>query len=146
MPLPLNVRVTHDEGLELARWIGRKGEIVSGKYDAETGSLRVVFAAFDEMPLGDIGNPDELQKRRSQFRARESSQRQCAKCGEMFFETTRPWPLYPSCVECNASALWQQRVALLREALALHHSMVLGGEKESAASEACYKIAMESSR
>jgi hypothetical protein len=42
--------------------------------------------------------------------------------------------------------LWQQRVALLREALALHHSMVLGGEKESPASEACYKIAMESSR
>jgi hypothetical protein len=42
--------------------------------------------------------------------------------------------------------LWKQRVALLREALALHHSMVLGGEKESPASEACYKIAMESSR
>jgi hypothetical protein len=42
--------------------------------------------------------------------------------------------------------LWQQRVALLREALALHHSMVLVGEKESAASEACYKVAMDSSR
>ena len=42
--------------------------------------------------------------------------------------------------------LWQQRVALLREALALHHSMVLSGEKESPTSEACYKIAMESSR
>lgn len=39
--------------------------------------------------------------------------------------------------------LWQQRVTLLREALALHHSMVLRGEKESPASEACYKIAME---
>ncbi len=38
------------------------------------------------------------------------------------------------------------QVFRLREALALHHSMVLGGEKESPASEACFRLAMDSSR
>jgi hypothetical protein len=38
-----------------------------------------------------------------------------------------------------------QRVFRLREALALHRNMVLGGERESTASETCFHLAMESS-
>jgi hypothetical protein len=54
-------------------------------------------------------------------------------------------------LECLAAfkewqAIVDQRVFRLREALALHHSMVLGGEKESPASEACFRLAMDSSR
>lgn len=44
---------------------------------------------------------------------------------------------------------WQEAAApisLLREALALHHSMVLSGEMVSPTSEACFRLAMDSSR
>ena len=37
----------------------------------------------------------------------------------------------------------ERRNKLLREALSLHRSMVLSGEKESSASVACYLIAMK---
>lgn len=38
----------------------------------------------------------------------------------------------------------EKSVSLLRDGLALHRSMVLAGETESDASEACFRLAMDS--